>query len=409
MLKHAVLALFLCLGSLTAAAAQEAAPEATAAPDRSATGGAQTLEDILARQRGEKIDDSFRRNATGDPDAAAAIAAQLGTLGGASDSEVYRALRYGSADVTVSNDGPASDVLIQDSGMKWLEFRQGPLATYGGYALLGMIGLLLLFYLLRGKIRIDGEKTGHKVLRFSSIERFGHWLFAGSFLLLAFTGLIVFFGRKGLIPLLGKDAYAQLAQVSKWVHNNVAWAFMLGLVMITVMWLVHNIPNRHDLKWFAVAGGLFSKNVHPPARKFNGGQKIIFWSCVVLGVSISISGLSLLFPFEMPMFAKTFVILNDTPIPGWLGLAPLPEQMAPHQEMQLSQAWHAIVAFVFMAIIIAHIYLGSVGMEGAFDAMGSGEVEEQWAREHHGLWVKELEEKGKTAATSAGGQHSPAE
>ncbi|WP_424990293.1 formate dehydrogenase subunit gamma [Fluviibacterium sp. S390] len=408
MLKHAVLALFLCLGSLTAAAAQEATPETTAAPDRSGTGGAQTLEDILARQRGEKIDDSFRRNATGDPDAAAAIAAQLGTLGGASDSEVYRALRYGSADVTVSNDGPASNVLIQDSGMRWLEFRQGPLATYGGYALLGMIGLLLLFYLLRGKIRIDGEKTGRKILRFSSIERFGHWLFAGSFLLLAFTGLIVFFGRKGLIPLLGKDAYAQLALISKWIHNNVAWAFMLGLVMITVMWLVHNIPNRHDLKWFAVAGGLFSKNVHPPARKFNGGQKIIFWSCVVLGVSISISGLSLLFPFELPMFAKTFVVLNDTPIPGWLGLGTLPEQMPPHQEMQLSQAWHAIVAFLFMAIIIAHIYLGSVGMEGAFDAMGSGEVEEQWAREHHGLWVKELEEKGKTA-TASGGQHSPAE
>lgn len=406
MLKTALMALFLGLAGAVTAAAQETTPEATAAPDRSATGGAQTLEDILARQRGEKIDDSFRRNAVGNPDTAAGIAAQLGTLGGVSDAEMFRALRYGSADVTASNDGPASNVLIQDSGMAWLKFREGPLATWGGYALLVMIGLLVLFYLLRGRIRIDGEKTGRTVLRFNTIERFGHWLFAGSFLLLAVTGLVSIFGRMGLIPLIGKETYAQIALVSKWVHNNVAWAFMLGLVLITVMWIAHNIPNRHDLKWFAQAGGLFSKGVHPPARKFNGGQKIIFWACIVLGVSISVSGLSLLFPFELPMFAKTFVVLNQTPIPEWLGLGPLPETMAPHQEMQLSQAWHAIVAFIFMTIIIAHIYLGSVGMEGAFDAMGTGEVEEQWAREHHGLWVKELEDE---AARKPQAQAQPAE
>jgi formate dehydrogenase subunit gamma len=150
------------------------------------------------------------------------------------------------------------------------------------------------------------------------------------------------------------------------------------------------------LKWLAVGGGLFSKNVHPPAKKFNAGQKMIFWAVVVLGISISVSGLSLLFPFEMPMFGPTFEHLNAWGLPQAVGYGPLPTALAPHAEMQLAQTWHAIIAFVFMAIIFAHIYLGSVGMQGAFDAMGSGEVDEQWAKEHHGLWLAEV--KAKAAA-----------
>ena len=375
----------------------------SAVPDRSATGGATTLEDILARQRGETVDSGYRSDNIGAENSAAAIAGQLGTLGGASNSDVYRALRYGSADVTVSSRAPAAGVLIQDGGMWWLQFRAGPLMTYGAYLLGGTLVLLAVFCLLRGRIRIDGEKTGQTILRFSTFERFGHWLFAGSFLLLGISGLISLFGRTVLIPAFGHDVFSVLAIASKWVHNNVAWAFMIGLVLIIVNWAMHNIPNRHDLVWLAKGGGLFSKGVHPPARKFNAGQKLIFWGCVVLGVSISASGLSLLFPFELPMFAKTFVILNDIGVPGWLGMAPFAETLAPHEEMQYAQLWHAIIAFVFMAMIMAHIYLGSIGMEGAFDAMGTGEVELQWAREHHGLWVEEVEaaEADQAAKTSA--------
>ncbi len=391
-----IMALTLVLMQGAAATAQEAAPS----DPRAATGGAQTLEDILARQRGEGVDYTFRREATGDPDKAAPMTGQLGTLGGVSDPELWRAMRYGSADVTVSSHGPAAEVIIQDSGMTWLAFREGPLATYGGYLLLGMLGVLLLFFLLRGRIRIDGEKTGKTILRFSAIERFAHWLLAGSFVLLGITGLTLLFGRMAIIPLLGKEAYSPLAIAGKWVHNNVSWAFMLGLVLVTVFWVAHNIPNRHDLKWLALAGGLFSKNVHPPAKKFNAGQKIIFWAVLVLGISISVSGLSLLFPFQMPLFASTFDILNGLGLPQMVGLDALPTTLLPHQEMQLAQLWHAIVAFAFIAIILAHIYLGSVGMEGAFDAMGSGQVDEQWAKEHHGLWYEDV--TGKPAHDSTG-------
>ena len=385
----------LILSLLLAAPVSVTAQDAAETPqiDRSATGGAPTLEDILARQRGEKVDNSYRQGNEGDGESAPG----LGPLGPLSDSEIWRDLRFNDANVKVSAGGEPAKVLVQDRGMAWLQFREGPLVTYGGWGLVATLGLLVLFYLVRGKIRIDGNKTGRTVTRFAFVERFAHWLMAGSFIVLGITGLVSLMGRKFLIPAFGHEAFSTIAIASKWVHNNISWAFMLGLVMAFVLWVIHNIPNKTDLKWLAVGGGIFTKGVHPPAKKFNAGQKMIFWSVIVLGASISASGLSLLFPFELPMFAKTFVILNDTGLPQMLGFGVLPTELAPHEEMQFAQAWHAIVSFVLMAIILAHIYIGSVGMEGAFDAMGSGEVEEQWAREHHGLWLEELQEKGHAA------------
>ena len=167
---------------------------------------------------------------------------------------------------------------------------------------------------------------------------------------------------------------------------------MVGLVLVFLMWVLDNIPKKHDLKWLAQAGGLFTKGVHPPSTKFNAGQKMIFWVVILFGASISFTGLSLLFPFQIMMFAPTFEFLNSLGISGILGLGELPTTMAPHEEMQLSQTWHAIVAFGFIAVIFAHIYIGSVGMEGAIDAMKSGEVEEQWAKEHHGMWLDEVKQ-----------------
>ncbi len=128
---------------------------------------------------------------------------------------------------------------------------------------------------------------------------------------------------------------------------------------------------------------------------------MIFWSVIVLGTSISVSGLTLLFPFEINLFAATFAKLNALGISGALGLGELREVLAPHEEMQYAQLWHALVSFVLMAIILAHIYIGSVGMEGAYDAMGSGEVEEQWAREHHSIWVDEVLAEKQASSKSA--------
>ncbi|TLP59385.1 formate dehydrogenase subunit gamma [Parasedimentitalea maritima] len=364
-------------------------------PDRSATGGAQTLADIMARQNSVAVDDTFRRENVGDSASLPGVP-QLGTQGGVSDPEFWRALRYGSADVRVSAGGEVATVLVQDGGMRWLAYRAGPLRQYGGWLLLGTLALLVVFYLLRGKIPIDGEKTGRTVTRFRAFERFGHWLLGGSFILLGITGLITLFGRVAIAPYLGKEANATFLELGKWVHNNVAWAFIVGLVIIFVMWVVHNLPDRTDLVWIAQAGGIVGSK-HPPAKKFNAGQKVIFWSVVLFGASISITGVSLLFPYELPMFAKTFAVVNDIGLSSLLGLGELSETLAPQEEMQLAQLWHAILAFVLMAIVIAHIYIGSVGMEGAYDAMGSGEVDEAWAKQHHSIWLEEIQQEQDTS------------
>ena len=333
-----------------------------------------------------KVDDSFRSQNIGNPENAPSISAPLGTRGGVSDSENWRAIRYNEIEPTTQVRGPAADVLIQDGGMPWWKLREGPMITYGGGALLAIIGLLVVFYFVRGKIMIDGGPAGTTIERFKAVERFGHWLLAGSFIALGLTGLITLMGRSFLIPVMGPDAFATLAAGSKWLHNNVAWAFMLGLVMTFVMWVAHNIPNKLDWQWIKAGGGIFTKG-HPSAKKFNAGQKIIFWTVMILGFSVSLSGLSLLFPFQMPMFADTFAVINSV-----LGTS-FPTDLAPHEEMQYANIWHSIVAFVMMLAIIAHIYIGSVGMEGAFDAMGNGQVDLEWARQHHDLWVAEVEAK----------------
>ena len=356
------------------------------AVDRTATGGAQTLEDIMARQQQLKMDESFRSENLGNPANAKPITEQLGTRGGVSDSDVWRGIRYNQSDIKTQVRGPAADVLIQDGGMPWYKLREGPLISYGGGALLGILLLLVVFYFVRGKIMIDGGPSGTKIERFKAIERFGHWPLAGSFIALALTGLITLMGRSFLIPVIGHEAYSTLAVGSKWLHNNIAWAFMLGLVMTFVMWVAHNIPNKLDWQWIKAGGGIFTKS-HPSSKKFNAGQKIIFWTVMLLGVSVSLSGLSLLFPFEMPMFAGTFSVINSI-----IG-TDFPTALTPHEEMQYANIWHSIVAFAMMVAIIAHIYIGSVGMEGAFDAMGNGQVDREWARQHHDLWVEEVEAK----------------
>jgi formate dehydrogenase subunit gamma len=160
------------------------------------------------------------------------------------------------------------------------------------------------------------------------------------------------------------------------------------------------LPHWRDLRWLAVGGGFFTKGVHPPAWKFNAGQKIIFWLVILGGISISLSGLTLMFPYQLPLFAKTFGALNSV-----FGLG-LPETLTPNEEMQYAASWHGIVALFFIVVIIAHIYIGSIGMEGAFPAMGSGQVDMNWAKEHHSLWAEEVL---RGQAKEPSGQPQPAE
>ena len=298
------------------------------------------------------------------------------------NADHWRGVRSGVRG-NVSIPDKKAGVLVQSQGEEWRQTRTAVLPRYGSYALFGVLFALATFYLIRGRIKISRGLSGRTIERFTDIERMGHWLMAVSFIILGLTGLNLIYGKEVLMPLLGKDLFASMTALGKWLHNYIAFAFMAGLVMTFVFWLRHNIPNSADVRWLAEGGGMFSKNSHPPARKFNAGQKILFWLIMLSGLSISLSGLALLFPFQFSMFGPTFALLN---VFGF----DLPTNLARVEEMQYAALWHGIVGLFMMCIIIAHIYIGSIGMEGAFDAMGSGQVDENWAREHHNLWAEEV-------------------
>lgn len=318
-----------------------------------------------------------------------------GTEGFSSDSDTWRAVRQGIQG-NVSIPDKKAGQLVQSEGDNWRAIKNGPITTWGVIIMGGMIGLLALFYLIRGKIRVDHGMSGRTIERFNDIERMAHWLLAVSFIILAVTGLNITYGKYFLMPVLGKSAFAVISAAGKWLHNYVAFAFAAGLVMIFVLWIKDNFPSRSDLEWIAKGGGMFTKGTHPPAKKFNFGQKIVFWAVTLGGLSLVLSGIALLFPFQTTMFADTFAILNV------FGFG-LPTELTPVAEMQLATAWHAIVALILIAIIIAHIYIGTIGMEGAFDAMGSGEVDENWAKEHHSIWAKEVSGSNKRSRKSKSG------
>lgn len=314
-----------------------------------------------------------------------------GTLGGASDAEMWRAIRKGVAG-TVSIPDKKAGQLVQSEGDNWRALRNGPVTLYGAYALGGIIVLLALFFLIRGRIKVDHGLAGETITRFNTLERASHWLLAVSFILLAVTGLNVLYGRHFLPQIIGNDAFGAIMIGGKYIHNYVAFAFMVGLTLIFVQWVLHNLPSRHDIMWILKGGGVLIKGVHPPAKKFNAGQKVIFWLVVLGGLSLSISGWALLFPFTTSAFAETFMVINSV-----FGTT-LPTDLTVIQEQQYSQLWHAIMSMFLIVIVIAHIYIGSVGMQGAFAAMGSGEVDLNWAKEHHSLWVEEVQSKAKSGA-----------
>lgn len=274
-----------------------------------------------------------------------------------------------------------ASVLQQPQGRDYREFRETYLPWIGGIAVLGMILALAAFFFTRGRIRLDhSEESGRKILRFNAFERFTHWLTALTFIALAVSGLNYIFGKRLLLPLIGPEAFAAWSQYAKFVHNYLSWPFMIGLLIMIVVWLRDNIPDRTDVTWLRQGGGLIGDG-HPPARRFNAGQKLIYWSVALGGLALSASGIVMLFPFSA----------------------------ADVNGMQLAQYIHATVGVLLIAVMIAHIYIGSLGMEGAYDAMGSGEVDLAWARTHHSLWVEEQQAKTASGPQVGSGRPAPAE
>jgi formate dehydrogenase subunit gamma len=271
-------------------------------------------------------------------------------------------------------------VLIQPAGRTWDHFHEVTLYWLGAIVILGTLAALAAAYFVLGRLRISAGRSGRKVLRFKAFERFGHWLTAVSFVVLGISGLNITFGKHLLLPLIGNDAFSAFSQAAKYAHNFTSFPFVLGLVLIVVMFIKDNIPEKSDIEWFKQGGG-FIKSKHAPARRFNAGEKLVFWGALGAGVAVSVSGYLLLFPFYITNIA----------------------------DMQIAQVVHSIFAILFVALILGHIYIGTLGMEGAFEAMWTGEVDFNWAKEHHDLWLEDELAKDRPAGPPRYPSATPAE
>jgi len=276
----------------------------------------------------------------------------------------YREVRRGDTPYTTSSArGPETGVLVQSWGDTWRRVRNGPVTFYGGWLVLIVVAGIVGFYAWRGPIKLHDRPTGRLIQRFSDWERIVHWTVAIAFCVLGLSGLIMFFGKHVLLPVIGYTLFAWLTSLSKNLHNFIAPVFIVGVVAMILMWLRDNLPRSYDWQWFGKSWAFLSRGDHIPSGRFNAGEKVWFWAGVV-GLSIVViwSGLILLFP----NFEQT------------------------RGTMQVAWIWHVAAAILYIALSLGHIYMGTIGVEGAYGNMRHGYTDETWAKEHHSIWYDEV-------------------
>jgi len=302
------------------------------------------------------------------------------------NAPVWREVQRGQPNYT-SVQGREMEVLIQPparflgqdvrvtAGEAWRQFRNGPVTFWGGWLVVGVVLVLALLYFTRGPIKLHDKPTGRLIVRFSEFERAVHWSVAISFCILALSGLLMLFGKHIVLPLIGYTLFAWLTALGKNLHNFVAPFFIVAVTVMAFMWAKDNLFRSYDLKWFAKAWAFFTRGEHAPAGRFNAAEKAWFWGGVVLlSIVMAASGLILLFP----NFDQTRATMQD----AWI--------------------WHAVGAILYIAIALGHIYIGSIGVEGAYQNMRRGVTDETWAKEHHDIWYQELKSRGATSVGRGG-------
>lgn len=254
---------------------------------------------------------------------------------------------------------------VTNSGEAWREIRNWWIVPYGGALVFIVVLALALYYWTKGPLGGHEPDTGRVIERFTYFERASHWSNAIAFVVLAVSGLVIAFGKYLLLPILGVHLFGWLTWLLKTMHNFVGPLFAVSLVIVFLTFLRSEWPTRADIDWLRRGGGMFGRGGEPPSHRFNAGEKLIFWGGVVaLGAIVVVSG---------------FVL--DKVVPG---LDPT------RSGMQLAHIIHSVAAVLIIAMFLAHIYMGTIGMRGAYRAMKTGYVDEGWAREHHRLWYDDI-------------------
>lgn len=270
---------------------------------------------------------------------------------------------------------------VTNAGEAWRQVRNNWIIPYGGALVLIVLGAVTVFYWRVGAIKLHAPETGRKIERFTPLERSAHWANAIAFVVLVVSGLVMAFGKFFILPVTGSWLFGWLAYLLKNVHNFAGPVFAVSLIIVIVTFVRDNLPQKGDLNWLRKGGGMFSEHEVKSGR-FNAGEKVVFWIGVfVLGLTVVASGL-----------------VMDQLVPGLL---------YERSTMQVAHMVHAVSNILMIVMFIGHIYLGTLGTEGAYEGMKTGYVDETWAREHHELWYDDVK-SGKIPAqpsqSAAGGQ-----
>jgi len=287
----------------------------------------------------------------------------------------YREVRGGQSLYTTSSaQGRETGVLVQSWGDTWRRIRNGPVTFYGGWLVVLVIVAIVAFFSVFGPVKLHERPTGRLIQRFSRADQVVHWTVAISFCVLGLSGLIMLFGKHVLLPVIGYTLFGWLTALGKNLHNFIAPIFIVSVAAMVVLFIRDNLPKAYDLKFLLNAFAVMAKGKHVPTGRFNGGEKVWFWlGVVVLSVIVTWSGLILLFP----NFDQTRAVMQE----AWI--------------------WHASAALLYVSISLGHIYLGTIGLEGSYQAMRSGYVDETWAKEHHEIWYEEVKSGQRASAAGA--------
>jgi formate dehydrogenase subunit gamma len=280
------------------------------------------------------------------------------------NSDVWKQVRSGNPEYTTTTvRGRETDVLVQSAGDTWRRIRNGPVTFYGGWAMVLVLLIIAALYFVKGPVKLHEPRTGRMILRFTDWERVVHWTAAISFCILGISGLTMLFGKYVLLPVIGYTLFGWLSYLFKNLHNFVAPLFIVSVAIMVVMWAKDNLWKSYDWAWFKTMWGFFMRGDHVPSGRFNAMEKAWFWGGVVVcSIIMAWSGLVLLFP----NFDQTRSVMQE----AWV--------------------WHAVTALAYTAVGLGHIYMGTIGVEGAYQNMREGVTDETWAKEHHSIWYEEV-------------------
>lgn len=313
-------------------------------------------------------------DASTDPNYAGQTNAQRGQVQPGNNAPMWRDVGKGVTGVTSLPYLEAGNMIqgfvqypgsrYTTAGEAWRQVRNDWIIPYGGSLLLIALVAVALFYFTKGTIELHGKETGRKIERFTYFERAAHWVNAIAFVTLAISGIVMAFGKFFLLPIMGSTLFGWFTYALKNIHNFVGPVFVVSLIVVFLVFVRDNLPAKEDIKWLLKGGGLFGGQ-EIPSHRFNAGEKVLFWAGVFLmGVLVAGSGVFL----DMIVPAVEYTRAN----------------------MQVAHMIHASAAVVMMAMFIGHIYMGTLGMRGAYSAMKTGYVDETWAKEHHELWYDDI-------------------